>query len=505
MPGEQQSICACDVDDDGDFEVLYATSSPGRLNLVDHEGEVVRFWETTDWKVGNSPIIVDVDGDGELDVTFGTRADSLVRLRLRDFAELARRTNWAQCGCHTTAMDVDRDGRWDFFAGSGDDFALKGVLHRYDPVTLNSVWSIDTNDNASSADAVLVDLDGDHTVEILKSVDNYQGDDDHTELAAYRVDGTKLWQVGGLAEEDSPNAADLDGDGEIEIVGMTFGGEVYCLNRLGEVRWKRDLRAELDDGTHMYLTPILCDLNGDAQLEVLAMTSGTYFETEAQQQGKTSAILFALNSRGEILDQFDLGSPRYFGEAFVCQVDSDPYLEVVLSGSGGLDVIETRGYGPNTEYFQRRRNYQRLNVLPWAYEDTYFLERGKREQVSHQTDNLVLTKGADGYARGGQFVTGLLTLPPNGSFRDLRFDAETPPGTRIEVDALDSQGRPVRQAIANKADLRIQEPVQLAFRLATTDPAKSPRLHSYSLSFDCEIPVAHPMHERPRPASGDDE
>ena len=35
-------------------------------------------------------------------------------------------------------MDVDKDGRWDFFAGSGDDSHGKGVLHRFDPITLKS-------------------------------------------------------------------------------------------------------------------------------------------------------------------------------------------------------------------------------------------------------------------------------------------------------------------------------------------------------------------------------
>ena len=49
-----------------------------------------------------------------------------------------RRTDWVQCGCQTTAMDVDKNGRWDFFAGSGDDSHGKGVLHRFDPITLKS-------------------------------------------------------------------------------------------------------------------------------------------------------------------------------------------------------------------------------------------------------------------------------------------------------------------------------------------------------------------------------
>ncbi len=88
--------------------------------------------------------------------------------------------------------------RWSLglFAGSGDDSGgKKGVLHRIDPVTLKSVWSYKTNDNASSADPVLVDIDGDGQVEIIKSVDNYAGDDAHDAIYAFETDGKVLWKT----------------------------------------------------------------------------------------------------------------------------------------------------------------------------------------------------------------------------------------------------------------------------------------------------------------------
>ncbi|MEZ6032960.1 MAG: VCBS repeat-containing protein [Planctomycetaceae bacterium] len=180
-------------------------------------------------------------------------------------------------------------------------------------------------------------------------------------------------------QQQSTSAFDLDGDGSVEIVGMTFGGEVYCLDAKGSVRWRRDLRPELDDSQHMYLTPILCDLNGDRQLEILAMTHGQYSPEPGIQP---NARLTALNAAGQVLDELDLGESRYWGHAYVCNVDDDPQLELVVSGYGGLDVIETRGFGSNTEHFQRRRSYQRLNVRPWVYEDSYFIERGRKKMLS---------------------------------------------------------------------------------------------------------------------------
>ena len=152
LTGDQQSIAAYDLDSDGDFEILYSVSNPGRLYVLDHTGHVLRHWDSGDSKLGNSAVIIDADGDGRLEGLFGSRNKYLLRLHMPDLTLARRRSGWVQCGCQTSAMDVDRDGRWDLFAGSGDDSNGKGVLHRFDPVTLKSVWSYETNDNASSAD-----------------------------------------------------------------------------------------------------------------------------------------------------------------------------------------------------------------------------------------------------------------------------------------------------------------------------------------------------------------
>jgi len=481
LKGKQQSVTVYDLDRDGQYEILYSVSNPGFLYLLDAQGELLKTYDSGDDKLGNSSVIIDADGDGILDAFFGSRFRYLIRLDLQDFTHVAKRDQWVQCGCYTTAMDVDQDGHWDLFAGSGDDHANKGVLHRVDPITLKSVWSFKTDDNASSADAVLADIDDDGRVEIIKSVDNYKKDDAHDAVYAFETDGTVIWKVPGLSGEDSPNVADLDADGSIEIVGMTFGGEVYCLDAQGRFKWRRDLRPNLDDGQHMYMAPILCDLNGDSALEILAMTNGQYSPTPGV---KPNAILFALDARGEIIDEFDLGESRFWGHAFVCNLDGDPFLELAVSGSGGLDVIETKGYGPNTENFQRRRSYQRLNVIPWAYADEFFIYRGQRHDVMNQTDNLVLGKAGSGYVSRGSFTTEVLTLPPQCRFTTLEYQTETPIETSILVNVLDATDRVVQRDVAAGTELNWTEPVKLQFLFNSERSDRTPKLDSYSLSFE---------------------
>ncbi len=487
LTGEQQSISAYDLDGDGDFEILYSVSGPGRLYVLDRFGEVLKQWDSGDWKLGHSPVVLDSDGDGQLEGFFGTRSKYLLRLNMADLSLVQRRGDWVQCGCYTSAMDVDGDGRWDLFAGSGDDSNGKGVLHRYDPLTLKTVWSFDTNDNASSADAVLVDIDRDRQMEIIKSVDNYGGDDAHDAVYAFETDGTLLWKRAGLAGEDSPNAADLDGDGEVEIVGMTFGCEVYCLDAKGRIKWQKDLRAELDDAeAHAYLTPILCDVNGDRGLEILALTNGGYFDATGKPvKGRTPApgVVFALSATGEILDRFDVDGHRYWGDAFVCNVDDDPFLELVVSGSGGLDVIETKGLGTDSEHFQHRRNYQRLNVVPWAYEDSYFIYRGEKEGVVNLTDNLVLEKTDGRFLKSGKFTTELLSLPPDCFFDQLQYQGRTPEGTALTVNILEGSGRRIKTDLPNHSEVNLAEPVRLEFVFSTAGGSVTPSLDSYSITF----------------------
>ena len=54
LAGDQQSISAYDLDRDGDFEILYTVSGPGRLYVLDHSAKVLRQWDSGDWKLGNS-------------------------------------------------------------------------------------------------------------------------------------------------------------------------------------------------------------------------------------------------------------------------------------------------------------------------------------------------------------------------------------------------------------------------------------------------------------------
>jgi len=82
LEGQQQSIAAYDLDGDGRPEILYTVSHPGRLYVLDSEGNLLRKWQTDDSKLGHSAVILDADRDGQLDGFFGSRYKYLFRMNI---------------------------------------------------------------------------------------------------------------------------------------------------------------------------------------------------------------------------------------------------------------------------------------------------------------------------------------------------------------------------------------------------------------------------------------
>ena len=198
-----------------------------------------------------------------------------------------------------------------------------------------------------------------------------------------------------------------------------------------------------------------------------------------------NGIAFALDARGNVLDRIDVGSHRHWGSVVYANMDDDPQMEIAVTGGGGMDVIETSGFGPNTEIFMDRRSYQRNDVLRWSYEDSYFMHRGEKQGVNNQTDDLVLEETRPGsYWTSGSFITEPLTLPTNEFIFDaIVFESDTPPGTSLKVNILDASGAVLLGDVTSGQSLVIGQTVKLQFLLAGNRSA-TPSLDSYRLSFD---------------------
>jgi hypothetical protein len=148
--------------------------------------------------------------------------------------------------------------------------------------------------------------------------------DGQTELLS--VVGSGLCATSGLA------AGDIDGDGVVELVGVTTSLAVIAFEHDGAVKWTSPALA--GDMSFCHSTPAIADLDGDGAPEIIA--------------GRA-----ILDSAGAVVGkgQFGLGASQYASASFAVDITGDGAQEVVVGdaiyrkdGSAVWNIPEPDGY-----------------------------------------------------------------------------------------------------------------------------------------------------------------
>jgi hypothetical protein len=188
-----------------------------------------------------------------------------------------------------------------------------------------------------STNLAVGDLDGDGDLEIV-------GMGVNSGSFAFHHDGTLFWESGYPTAVDrglrwsrtiggAITLADLEGDGEIEVI----AGRNVIEGRTGELRWTGD-RETTTRGANGSLGPIACvsDLDDDGDLEVIAGRTAMRAE-DGSILWSNHALQDGLCAIGDVI----AGSP---GEEVV--VSSDGWLYVLRGSDGEVlwdRIIEGRG------------------------------------------------------------------------------------------------------------------------------------------------------------------
>ncbi len=205
---------------------------------------------------------------------------------------------------------VAAENRVWFVSFEGRSWYKGGVLRALDGATGEVLVSIANSELEGSSGLALGDLDGDGTLEVV-------GISTTGQAIAFDWQGSELWRSQAFASDvgysANPTLADLDGDGTLEVlIGrgvVSHTGETLGIGSLGK-------------GTpgSYGATPVAADLDGDGTLEVL-VGDGAF-----DAQGNT---LWSLEA-----------SDGFVG---VGDVDGDGSDEVVVSGGGKLRVQTAEG------------------------------------------------------------------------------------------------------------------------------------------------------------------
>ncbi len=340
-----------DVDGDGDPDVVFGSNDHRTYALDGATGTLLWSFKTMGM-VRSAPAIGDVDGDGDSDVVFGSDDNRTYAL---DGATGTLLWSSELGGVATTPPsigDIDGDGDLDVVIGASDDntYAMEGRTGELSWSNRTIPWPYHGIVRSSYA---LGDVNGNGIIDVVAVAMN----------GVVVIDGAtgnrlwhKIWSVYTWGASVSPNLADVDGDGELDIImggmGLEEAWNSICVidGTTGEFIMTRTApNVILFDDT------AIGDVNGDGRLDIVTGADVSH----GSISGPYMVYLFDALTGRQIWSTEIEGDPWYGSS--LGDIDGDGGLDVVLNTLGGhIYVID----GNTGDILSKFSTGQLLNVHP---------------------------------------------------------------------------------------------------------------------------------------------
>lgn len=301
-----------DIDKDGKLEIVFGTyfNDENIYALNTEDGSLLWKYNTKSCNDA-SPVIFDVDKDGDLEVIISASATSIVYCfdGKTGAIKWTASTGYGFCIDSPAAIaDIDSDEKWEVILGT-----FWGYVYAFNGEDGNKLWSIRLDPNSCiQSEPLILDANGDGNLDVV--VTQFLGL--HRIYALNGKDGSILWESAEAKSDMYHNGsfADIDKDGNIDIVIGCYDGYVYCLNsKNGTLKWKKNL------GKYIAAPTSIADFNKDGLIEIFVPAYDN---------------AYLLSSKGEIIWSYQVGGSMFRGGA-ISDIDCDGWLDIIFGSNDG--------------------------------------------------------------------------------------------------------------------------------------------------------------------------
>ena len=314
-----------DIDGDGSLEMFVSTTTA--LYCVSHTGdEIYRVDSEEAYKYSyQSPLIVDFEGDGNWSIVGACHGDNPNHY-VRDAQTGEYRSGWPKpvpYWTYSAPTVAKNDDEYAIFMGvSGEG----NVFYQYD-MSGNIAPGFPLNLTSGVEGFISVaDIDGDGENEIITDFNLMDGEQGY--IRAWEMDGTEVAEgfplrPQGLSYMNGANFGDIDGDGNLEIVTLTYVQNfspddpvyvtAYALNQpvenliFGTYKGGNDRMGWICEEEVV----VSCNPVRDLEAETGGDVSQVYLHWTEPESGSTGNLLgYLIQKNGEFLEEL-LEMPEY--------------------------------------------------------------------------------------------------------------------------------------------------------------------------------------------------
>ncbi len=336
-----RSVYACDADGDGDADIMVANNGSTTVSVLKNNGNGT-FAAKVDYTTGSSPRIVyasDIDGDGDADMLIpNSTSNTISVLKNNGNGTFAAKVDYTTGSSPRSASagDIDNDGDVDIFAANSSSNTVSVLKNngngtfaaKVDYTTGTSPRSVYASDIDGDGDAdMMIANNGTTTVSVLKN----NGDGTFAAKVDYTAGSNPM----------SIYAYDIDGDGDGDIMVANNGTTtVSVLKNNGDGTFVA--KVDYTVGSSPYAV-YASDIDSDGDVDMLAANSGsTTFSVLKGDPFPSSTITATSDANGSITPSGTVTVNNGANQVFTITPNTGYHIDSVIVD--GVKVEATASY-----------------------------------------------------------------------------------------------------------------------------------------------------------------